>query len=728
MSEQACAAEAASCEKRPVRIDDFASYQYVGALRVTKDGKRLVYALSSVNMEKNRYECDLWTLDLASGSSRRLTNSGKEGHFDLLDDGDVLFVSGRGKAQAGEKKDADAGKLGDGATQAQVASVPFEKTPKQLAEDPAQGTDLYRISLDGGEAELFAHVALNVMDWKQLDDRRFLVLARDLIDSASAYATIEDIPFWENGGTYKSGLREGVYLLDLDAENAARPVLLTQLNESVEDWALSEDRTKLYFVSKRFDTRKPMESQARVMELATGKVCDLNAPAMEHTGIALIDEGTLVLVGTDMKTHGINEDPFVYALDLGDDPLETGGSNFRRISRDDFDVDFFNAVGSDCRRGHGQSMLAVGGDLLFIHSQGDSSWLSRITSDGEMTPLVDCEGSIECFDTLDGHVLYYVAMRMGRLPEIYWRVLDEEGVAVGDEECLTGYSDVLEGAEIVEPEPFEFQSNGDTLVGYVMKPVGYEPGKKYPGVLWVHGGPKTTLGRLLFHEMQYLCGLGYFVFYTNPHGSGGHGVKFSDIRGHYGDIDFDDLMTFTDQVLERYPDVDPGRLAEMGGSYGGFMTNWVIGHTDRFRCTNSQRSISNWVSMFGVADIGYYFADDQTDAWPWGPANGKADIEKMWDQSPLKYADKVKTPTLFLHSDEDYRCPLEQGMQMFTALQLHDVPTRLVVFKGENHELSRGGKPQARVRRLTEIANWYARWLKDEPAGEPTLREEPSEA
>ena len=134
----------------------------------------------------------------------------------------------------------------------------------------------------------------------------------------------------------------------------------------------------------------------------------------------------------------------------------------------------------------------------------------------------------------------------------------------------------------MEPEPFEFQSNGDTLVGYVMKRWATSPGKKYPGVLWVHGGPKTTLGRLLFHEMQYLCGLGYFVFYTNPHGSGGHGVKFSDIRGHYGDIDFDDLMTFTDQVLERYPDVDPGRLAEMGGSYGGFMTNWVIGHTDRF--------------------------------------------------------------------------------------------------------------------------------------------------
>jgi dipeptidyl aminopeptidase/acylaminoacyl peptidase len=146
------------------------------------------------------------------------------------------------------------------------------------------------------------------------------------------------------------------------------------------------------------------------------------------------------------------------------------------------------------------------------------------------------------------------------------------------------------------------------------------------------------------------------------------------------------------------------------------MTNWIIGHTDRFCCCNSQRSIGNWVSMFGVSDIGYYFADDQTCGWPWG------NVEAMWDQSPLKYADRAKTPTLFLHADCDYRCPLEQGLQMYTALKVHDVPARLVVFKGENHELSRSGKPQARVRRLAEIANWYGVWLKGDPEGEPSLR------
>ena len=214
-----------------MRIDDFASYQYVGALRVTKDGKRLVYALSSVNMEKNRYECDLWTLDLASGSSRRLTNSGKEGHFDLLDDGDVLFVSGRGKAQAGEKKDAGAGKLGDGATQAQVASVPFEKTPKQLAEDPAQGTDLYRISLDGGEAELAYAFPIPVSQVFPLPGGDLLVtgstfpgfenlytgdkkLAKAYLAERKEnedYEVVTQLPWWWNGGTYTRGTYESLF-------------------------------------------------------------------------------------------------------------------------------------------------------------------------------------------------------------------------------------------------------------------------------------------------------------------------------------------------------------------------------------------------------------------------------------------------------------------------------------------------------------------------------------
>lgn len=165
-------------------------------------------------------------------------------------------------------------------------------------------------------------------------------------------------------------------------------------------------------------------------------------------------------------------------------------------------------------------------------------------------------------------------------------------------------------------------------------------------------------------------------------------------------------MGFVDVVLERYPSIDQNRLGVTGGSYGGFMTNWIIGHTDRFKAAASQRSIANWVSMGCTTDIGYYFSDDQIGTTPW------EDADKLWEASPLKYADKVKTPTLFIHSEQDYRCWLVEGLQMFTALKYHGVESRLCMFRGENHDLSRSGKPQQRIRRLREISDWFERYLK----------------
>lgn len=165
-------------------------------------------------------------------------------------------------------------------------------------------------------------------------------------------------------------------------------------------------------------------------------------------------------------------------------------------------------------------------------------------------------------------------------------------------------------------------------------------------------------------------------------------------------------MGFVDTVLAQYPSIDPERLGVAGGSYGGFMTNWIIGHTGRFKAAVSQRSISNWISMANTTDIGYYFVPDQIGADLW------ENTDKLWDASPLKYAGRVTTPTLFIHSEEDYRCWLVEGLQMFTALKYHGVEARLCMFRGENHELSRSGKPKHRIRRLQEISSWFARFLK----------------
>ena len=200
--------------------------------------------------------------------------------------------------------------------------------------------------------------------------------------------------------------------------------------------------------------------------------------------------------------------------------------------------------------------------------------------------------------------------------------------------------------------------------------------------------------------MQYLASQGYFVFFCNPEGSDGRGNPFADIRGKYGTIDYDTIMKFTDAVLEKYPEIDTSRVAVTGGSYGGFMTNWIIGHTDRFVCAATQRSISKWISMYGISDIGPYFTKDQM------AADIYDNTEKLWWHSPIKYVAQMKTPTLFIHSNEDYRCPMAEGMQLYTALVNKGVPAKLCYFKGENHELSRSGKPLHRLRRLKELIEW----------------------
>ena len=166
-------------------------------------------------------------------------------------------------------------------------------------------------------------------------------------------------------------------------------------------------------------------------------------------------------------------------------------------------------------------------------------------------------------------------------------------------------------------------------------------------------------------------------------------------------------MDFTDEVIRKFPAIDPGRLCVTGGSYGGFMTNWVVTHTNRFAAAATQRSISNWVSMYGISDIGPMFAEDQNDA-KFTTAEG---IEQMWRHSPLKYIAAAETPTLVLHSDEDHRCPVSEGIQFYTALREKGVDARMVIFHGENHELSRSGKPEARIRRLKEIHDWFERHL-----------------
>lgn len=257
------------------------------------------------------------------------------------------------------------------------------------------------------------------------------------------------------------------------------------------------------------------------------------------------------------------------------------------------------------------------------------------------------------------------------------------------------------------PETFWFgSSDGLQLQGWIMKPHGVVEGVKVPTILEIHGGPHMMYGFTFMHEFQLLVAQGYAVMYINPRGGLGYGQQFVNAcREDYGGGDYRDLMESVDYALSHYAFIDPSRLGVTGGSYGGFMTNWIVGHTDRFKAAVTQRSICNWLSFYGVSDIGYFFTEDQIGGNAW------EDTEKLWKHSPLAYVGNVQTPLLILHGEQDLRCPIEQAEQLYVALKRRKQTTRLVRFPGANHELSRSGNPHLRVRRLEHIAQWFNEYL-----------------
>ncbi len=297
----------------------------------------------------------------------------------------------------------------------------------------------------------------------------------------------------------------------------------------------------------------------------------------------------------------------------------------------------------------------------------------------------------------------YIATAQETPTELFVADLD------GNERQLSNFNKDVNATIAWSPsERFTFKSVGDVEVeAWLVKPFGYEAGKKYPLVLYIHGGPHSGYNEGWFDEFQNLAGAGMWVLYTNPRGSSGYGAEFSNmIRGRWGDEDYLDLMKAVDIAAAR-PDVDAEKLGVTGGSYGGFMTAWITTKTTRFKAAETDRMISNWLSWYGASDA-QTLTEGEFYGTPW----------QSWDMyvntSPLKYADKVKTPTLLVQSEEDYRAPIVDAEQWFMALQKNGVPAEFIRYPRSNHDLSRTGEPWLLTDRLNRIRQWFAYWLKDE--------------
>jgi dipeptidyl aminopeptidase/acylaminoacyl peptidase len=279
--------------------------------------------------------------------------------------------------------------------------------------------------------------------------------------------------------------------------------------------------------------------------------------------------------------------------------------------------------------------------------------------------------------------------------------------APGELRQLTTFNDALfDELELATPEYMPYSGvDGWPMDGWILKPRDFDAGNKYPLIVEIHGGPNTQYGYGFMHEMQMLAAAGYVVLFTNPRGSLGYGRDFAlAVRGEWAVKDSLDIMAGVDAVIEKGY-IDEQRLGVIGGSYGGFMTSWLIGHSDRFRAAVADRSVIDRFSFFGSSDVGWDFTDDDMEVAPWD------DPERYMRMSPITYVKNIHTPVLIIHSESDLRCNIEQSEQLFAALKYLGRETLFVRFEGQSHGLSRGGHPKLRKERLRHIREWFEKYL-----------------
>jgi dipeptidyl aminopeptidase/acylaminoacyl peptidase len=345
-----------------------------------------------------------------------------------------------------------------------------------------------------------------------------------------------------------------------------------------------------------------------------------------------------------------------------------------------------------------------GEDLLFTSEDGGNTPLYRVAADGsaDPAPVLAGDHNLAGYDAAGGVVVH---ARTGptSLAEVFIeeRPLTDVGAAFAS------------GRELAAPERFVARSaDGSEVEAWMIRPVGLEPGDRCPTLLNVHGGPFSQYGNRFFDEFQVQAGAGYAVLYANPRGSSGYSEAWGRaIRGPvgggsgWGTVDYEDLMAVVDEAIRRFEFVDPGRIGVLGGSYGGFMTSWMIGHTDRFRAACSERACNNFILEGGSADIGWWFKGEIGAHWFEAP-------DVYLKMSPSTYAPDITTPVLILHSENDLRCPVGHAEDLFTILRLLGREVELVRFPEESHELSRSGSPVHRVQRFEVILDWFDRHLK----------------
>lgn len=485
---------------------------------------------------------------------------------------------------------------------------------------------------------------------------------------------------------YLDGRRSHLFVVDA---GGGEPRQLTDGRWSVEGFDWSPDGSRLVLSGNpRPDNDLELTRSLYVLPAVGGELREIASGLVLSSGPSWSPRGDLIAFAALAQVDvGRYDRIWVVGAEGGDARCLTAGH----------DLCAGDHLITDMRAGHGVRLRwnEAGTRILFLATQAGTSAIYSIAADGsDLREEIGGAREIFDFDCEAGAIAYLASDSTG------------PGDLYAGDRRLTNLNPWLAEREVCLPERMEFKAaDGLAIEGWLIKPPAFDGSRKWPLVMEIHGGPHGAYTSSFFHEFQMLAGAGFLVFFVNPRGSCGYGEDFMHaVVRDWGGKDFGDLMTALDQLIERTGFVDSARMGVGGGSYGGFMTNWIVGQNDRFAAAVSMRSISDLVTFRGNTDIPIW-GEVQWGPEPW------SDPEFRWSRSPLRYVENVKTPLLLTHGEMDLRCPIDQAEAFFGALRLLRKEVEMVRFPEESHDLSRSGRPDRRIERLRRIQGWFARHL-----------------
>ena len=664
--------------KKLLTAEDLYRYELITDLRISPDGKNIVYSQQRADKTTEKKFSNLWIVKTSGGAPKQFTYGNHvDAHPRWSPDGKTIaFISNRGSE-----------------TQMQIYVIPFDGGEARKLTDFKGSIEGFKWSPDGKSlAVQFQKKDKEVLEREKDENKKKLgVVARHY-----------DRVFYKFDG---AGFlpKERTHIWIVDAKSGKSKQLTDHKIYDEADPVWSPDGKYILFTSGR--TPQPD------MDIYDWKFYRIPAKGGRIKEIPSFDKGEMHLPSFSPDGKWI---AFIGNEGKGDWWKNTrlwiipadGGKPDCLTSRFDWDVNNTNI--NDVIGAHTMVRPTWSNCGKYIYFQvsrhGDTVVKKIHVETREVEDVINKTGAVGSFwfDDAQEKMAYYFG-------DLYdFGQIHVRDMIKGTEKQLTKLNaNIFRNMDLGEIDEFWFKgSSGNELQGWILKPPGFNPRRKYPSIIEIHGGPLMMYGNMFMHEFYYLASKGYVVAFCNPRGGQGYGEKHAKaIHNKWGTVDYEDLMKFAN-VVARKPYIDKDRMGVTGGSYGGYMTNWIIGKTNRFKAAVTQRSVSNLISMWGSSDVNWVFQEEFGNKPPW------ENLNNYWKQSPMKYIGNAKTPTLVIHSEQDHRCQIEQDEQVYVALKRLGVDTEFVRFPDEPHGLSRGGRTDRRVERLNHIVRWFDKYLK----------------